>query len=219
MTCRPFTKRGLILLALLGSTGGCASVPPTTLIALPSVPSPVFRAIDASTPVVMLARVVIPEYLASKRVRYKVDEITVAEWPNTFWAERIEVAITRTFNLQLQQFLGSWRVCEADCGPSQPATMLQVTLLEIDYLRGERRLIARARVQVNPGVVGAPFGQERTYEVIAAGDSAYAQAAATSELLRNVAKDAAVLIAPLATSSVIVKNRINATESNNANYR
>lgn len=187
------------------SLAGCASSTPSTLLALPdtaAIASPLtsVRKVMASMPVAAVARLEIPEYLSSRRVRYKVDASTVGEWPGTYWAERIEVSFTREFTKSLQTRLPTWRLCEGSCTELSPVVSLVVVVSQMDYVRGEKKLYGAAKISINrqSSSQNALLGEERRYEIIATGDSAQAQAQAISELLRQIAADAAALIVPAA---------------------
>lgn len=107
---------GLMLLS------ACAhqSTPGLSLLSLPPSPDD----LGASTvmtiePQWVVARVDIPEYLQSNRVRYRDGAATLAEWPDARWAERLEIGLTR----QLTQALSKHRaVCAAPCDVSAPTT-------------------------------------------------------------------------------------------------
>ncbi|QJE01731.1 hypothetical protein HH212_18280 [Massilia forsythiae] len=200
------------LFALASVLSGCASTPPATLLSLPSAVPLIAsaappRSMDAAMPVLAVGRLDIPEYLVARRVRYKVDDSTVAEWPDTYWAERIEVGASREFTAALQQRLPGWRVCDADCTPLHPRASLRVDLVRMDYVRGQRKLVGKVRFGVlgrtpdagsaaanAAAAVNAARGEERVYEVAASGDSPQAQAQAVTELLRRIAADAAALV-------------------------
>lgn len=200
------TRLVLALLPIMaGSLTGCASSNPGMLLALPNATnagntSTAVRTLTASMPVAAIARLDIPEYLSSRRVRYKVDASTVAEWPSTYWAERIEISASREFTRALQAQLPAWRLCEGSCAEQSPATMLQVAITQMDYVRTDRKLYGAAKLTINgqERAGNTLLGEERRYEVSASGDSAQAQAEAIAELLRRVAVDAATLIAPAA---------------------
>lgn len=188
-----------IFYALLGvlALAGCASAPPSILLSLPAVSAPeaAVRTVNPAMPVLAVGRLEVPEYLVSRRVRYKVDSSTVGEWPETYWAERIEVGISREFNAALQKRLPDWRICEANCTPLGATTALQVAIVQLDYLRGEKRLAAKVRLTLEDTGVARQVlrGEERAYQVTANGDSAQAEAQAITDLLRKVAGDAATL--------------------------
>jgi uncharacterized lipoprotein YmbA len=141
-------------------------------------------------------RIAIPEYLVARRVRYRADPSTLAEWPNTFWAERIEIGVSREFLSALRSQLPGWTLCENNCGDRTPTLALQVDMVPMDYLRSAQKLQARARVVLssaggNPRVLQT---QEWNYELPASADTAQAQAQALAELIRQVAAATASLI-------------------------
>ena len=121
---------------------------------------------------------------------------TLAEWPNTYWAERIEIGVSREFVSALRQQLPGWAFCDTNCGDQVPALSLQVDLVPMDYLRAAQKLQARARITVSSGAAVPQVlqTQELPYELPAASDSAQAQAQAIAELIRQVAPAAAALV-------------------------
>lgn len=185
----------------LAAMAGCASTTPSTLLSLPAASSATelstVRAVRPSMPVLAVSRVDVPEYLVSRRVRYKIDSSTVGEWPETYWAERVEVAISREFHSALQLKMPDWRVCEANCTPLGAVASLQVAVLQLDYVRSERRLVGKVRLSLEDRSLAHLIlrGEERTFQVIATSDTAQAQAQAVSELLRCAAYEAAALVA------------------------
>lgn len=194
------TFRSATVPLILAALAGCASSPPSVLLALPAAvaPATAVRQVTSAMPVLAIGRLDLPEYLVSKRVRYKVDATTVGEWPETFWAERIEVGATREFVAALQRQLPAWRVCDANCSELLPAAALQVAVIEMDYLRSAARLHGKVRITVGAGGGSGASkemrGEERVYDVAANGDTAQAQAQAVTELLRRIAVDAAALV-------------------------
>jgi len=191
-------------------TAGCATdpVPAPVLLTLPSVgnaipgggnggaasaPAP---ASATSEPLLAVRRIAIPEYLVARRVRYRADPSTLAEWPNTFWAERIEIGVSREFVSALRAQLPGWSLCENNCGDRTPTLALQVEMVPMDYLRSAQKLQARARVVVssaggNPRVLQT---QEWSYELPAGADTAQAHAQAVAELIRQVAAATATAV-------------------------
>ena len=197
MTAMNLIRRGALASLLLAGLGlaGCASTPAPTLLTLPSVSVPITAPAPAA-PVLALARLDVPEYLVSRRVRYRTDNSTLAEWPDTYWAERIEVGMSREFVASLRARLPAWRVCDANCAELGPAAALRVVLDRVDYQRGERMLRASVRIIVSSAdrAPRAIADQERVYEIAAASDGPQAQARAYADLLSRVATDAAALV-------------------------
>ncbi len=196
-------KPWLATVTLAALLTACAAAPPRpVLLTLPPAGSPLsasaapLPASAASTPLLAVRRVVIPEYLVSRRVRYRADASTLAEWPNTYWAERIEIGVSREFVSALRQQLPGWSVCDANCGDQRPALALQVELVPLDYLRGERMLQSRARLTLSAG--GAPpevlRTEEMTYQVPGDADTAQGQAQAMAKLIGQVSAAAAPMI-------------------------
>lgn len=190
----------LAALALIALVAGCASsVPAPVLLTLPPAATNAVAASDmpgASAPRLAVRRVTIPEYLVARRVRYRADPATLAEWPDTYWAERIEAGVSREFVAALRQHLPGLVVCQDSCGDQPAAMSLQLELVPMDYLRGARSLNARAHLALSaPGPAGRLLAaRDFAYEIAADGDSAQAQAQAISTLLQRVAADAAPLV-------------------------
>ena len=197
--------------AALALAGCAASTPAPVLLALPpalamgatsTAPSTAPSASGAA-PLLAVRRIGIPEYLTSRRVRYRADASTLAEWPNTFWAERIEIGVAREFNAALRARLPSWGLCDATCGDQLPALSVQVEMVPMDYVRRLQRLQAKARITLSsagaqPGVLQA---QEFTYDLPAAADTPQAHAEALTDLLNQVAASTAAMVSALPRSA------------------
>jgi uncharacterized lipoprotein YmbA len=188
-----------LLVALLAA---CASPSPApVLLTLPpavQAPNPAAApsTMPASAPLLAVRRVSIPEYLVARRVRYRADAATLAEWPNTYWAERIEIGVSREFVSALRQQLPGRAICEANCGDQVPAMTLQLDLVPMDFVRGARQLQAQARLTLSDGGAAARVlrVEERSYTLAADADTAQAQAQAIATLIQQVAAEAATLI-------------------------
>ena len=180
---------------------GCSSTPSAApvLLTLPSVSAHAAvattgadapaSAAAANQPLLAVRRIAIPEYLVARRVRYRADPSTLAEWPNTYWAERIEIGVSREFISALRSQLPGWSLCENNCGDRSPTLAVQVEMVPMDYLRSAQKLQARARVVVssagsNPRVLQT---QETSYELSASADTAQGQAQTVADLIRQVA--------------------------------
>ena len=191
-----------MMLALAVLLAACAAsspapvlltLPPAaqTVAAAPAVPSA-----TAASPLLAVRRINIPEYLVARRVRYRADASTLAEWPNAYWAERIEIGVSREFMSALRAQLPGWSMCDTSCGDQVPALTLQVDLVPMDYLRSAQKLQARARITlsgagVSPKVIQT---QELAYDLPASADTAQAQAQTIATLLQQVAAATAPLI-------------------------
>lgn len=196
-----------LLPALLLAGAGlvaCASVPAPVLIALPPAAAtrlPARAAAAGAVPAVLLVRrLIVPEYMAARRVRYWDGVATLAEWPDTYWAERVEIGMAREFVAGLRRRLPEWTVCDASCGDTLPDLTLKVELLRLDVMRREQRLSASAQVQLlAPGASSlrspATTAWTRSYAVPLPHDSAQGQAQAMSELLGELADAAAAAVA------------------------
>jgi uncharacterized lipoprotein YmbA len=183
----------------------CASSTPAPVLltlppALATPPAPAIGpTASAPSPVLAVRRLNLPEYLVARRVRFRADASTLAEWPNTYWAERIEIGMSREFVTALRQQLPGWTLCDGQCGDQTPAFSLQIDFAPLDFVRATQKLQARARMSVTDG--GAPPKVLRTaeagFDIAAGADTAQAQAQAMAELVRQ----AAALAAPLVQSA------------------
>lgn len=195
-------KSPLAPLLFAGLLAACAATsPPPVLLTLPPAAAPLASpAPGPAVPLLAVRRVNIPEYLVARRVRYRADASTLAEWPNTFWAERIEIGVSREFVSALRPQLPGWALCDTSCGDPAPALSLQLDLVPMDFVRHAGRLQARARMVLSSGAVPPRELQtlELSYDLPASGDTAQAHAQALSELIRRVAAEAGkiVLAAP-----------------------
>ena len=172
------------------------TLPPATALLAGKASPPSVPNAPGALPLVAVRRVHIPEYLVVRRVRYRTDASTLAEWPNTYWAERIEVGVSREFVSALRQQLPGWTLCDTHCGDQAPALTLQVDLEPLDYLRSARRLQAQARLTLS-GAGAAPkvlLTQALAYEIASSADTPQAQAQAMAQLIRQVAAAGAALI-------------------------
>ena len=196
-----FLAIGLPAVALLC---GCTTVPTTAplLLTLPSAPLVANtvpggqRSPDAgssttvpTTPLLAIRRVDIPEYMVARRVRYRTDTSTLAEWPNTYWAERIEIGVSRAFSAALRRELPDWALCDTTCGDQRPTLALQVEFVPMDYLRSVRQLQARARITISstdatPRVLRT---EDLSFELTTDADTPQAQSQAIASLIQKVA--------------------------------
>jgi uncharacterized lipoprotein YmbA len=192
--------------ALAAMLAACASAPPPVLLTLPPAASPMPAAAPLASPVPAAPRVLavtrpeIPEYVVARRVRYRAEASTLGEWPNTFWAERIEIGVGREFSAALREHLPGWRLCEAGCSEQSPVASLQVTLIRLDYVRSERRLQATVRIVLwsTERVPRVLHSNEFNENVPGDADTPQAQAAALTELLRRAAAFAASVVVAVA---------------------
>lgn len=181
---------------------GCASGPALVLVTVPHIDAQEASPAIAGAPGVLLVRrLELPEYLLVQRMRYRTDNSTLAEWPNTQWAERIEVGIAREFNNALRRHLPGWQVCEANCAERPPAISLQVRVTRMDYVRSERRLYAGVRLSLWSTDRPARLLriEEHTYVLEGDADTPQSHAGTLSEFLDRAAGDAALAIAAPAT--------------------
>ena len=186
--------------ALLAGCAASPSTPPVLLSLPPAVTTSAAGAAPAGSAsaapqLLAIRRIGIPEYLVARRVRYRADASTLAEWPNTFWAERIEIGVSREFVSALRQQLPGWAVCESNCGDLQPAVALQVEMAPMDFVRSTQRLQARARITLSGGSSARVLStEERVYDLPASAATPQAHAQAMTELIRQVALAVAPLV-------------------------
>ena len=197
----PQEARRALLAAVALALAGCAAPRPArVLLTLPAAAPAASNAVDsaspaAARPLLAVRRVGLPEYLSARRVRYRADAATVAEWPHTYWAERVEVAVTRELAGALRARLPGIGVCEADCGDGTPAQVLQVELARFDLLRAAQRFEALARVQIaRPGEGGTPRTLELAFTLPLAADTPQAQAEAMTAVLERLAEALAPML-------------------------
>lgn len=198
--------RCLAALIAMTMAGACTTGPPTVLIALPqptALPASIAStattaAATAAAPggVLLVRRLVIPEYMAARRVRYWADDAIVGEWPGTYWAERIEIGMAREFVSALRVRLPGWTVCDATCGDIPADVTLKAELLRLDMLRRSGRLVAKAELRITGPRPAAPVAADAVRQVPemslpVGADSAQGQAQAMTALLQQVAQTAA----------------------------
>lgn len=190
---------------VIAAAAGCASpTPPQTLLALPSLAgsssSTAGSALPAAdAPKLAVRRIGLPEYLLARRVRYRDEASTLAAWPNTFWAERFEVGVTRELTNALRRELPGWTLCDGSCATGSPDLSLQLDLAPLDFVRGTRQLQAHAGV-----TLASTGGAARTLSTLAlplqidaAADTPQAHAQALSELLQALAQRIAAAVQAL----------------------
>jgi uncharacterized lipoprotein YmbA len=191
---RPNSAAPVLVLGIAAAAsvlGGCASQPDPVLLAFASErlgTTQVVRAPDA--PVVLVHRITIPEYMSSRRVRYRSDADTLAEWPNTYWAERIETGMTRSFTLALQGAMPGATVCESPCDGLIPTAVVDVDIVQLDFVRSEQRLTTSARTGVSFGATTQRqvFQANWRWAHSARSPNAPGQAEATLAMLRGLAR-------------------------------
>ncbi|MFZ4550978.1 MAG: PqiC family protein [Aquabacterium sp.] len=135
MMCQTLTRWSVItLVSGLIALSGCArqSAPGITLLSLP-LPADAanHRTMRTLHPDWAVARIEVPEYLQTNRVRFREGPATLSEWPQVRWAERIEVGLTRQLTRALSHQLA---VCEAPCSqsPAAPTRTLHIRFDELD---------------------------------------------------------------------------------------
>ena len=173
------------------------TLPPAALAPGAMAPAPAASgAAAANVPLLAVRRVNIPEYLVARRVRYRADASTLAEWPNTFWAERIEIGVSREFVAALRQQLPGWSLCDTNCGDQVPAMSLQLDLVPLDYLRNAKLLKAGARITLFGGGVAPKVlqVQELAHELPSTADTAQGQAQAMAALIQQAAAAAGTVV-------------------------
>jgi uncharacterized lipoprotein YmbA len=179
--------------------GACASAPTRVLIALPPVAAPEQAPnVDVgslSPPVLLVRRLIVPEYMAAPKVRYWSGPATLAEWPDTYWAERIEIGMAREFASAMRRRLPGWTICDATCGDTPVDLTLKVELLRLDTVRQDQSLHASSQAELSAGPSAARVSPmppwARSFTLPLAADTAQGQARAMSDLLAALA-DASV---------------------------
>jgi uncharacterized lipoprotein YmbA len=139
-------KRALSIAVVLVLAGCASKDPPPLLLTLPSSALQAAPAAAPPTPsrTLVLRRVGLPEYLLSRRVRYRDSASSLADWPHTWWAERIEVGVTREMTAALRARLPGWTVCEGTCGDGSPGdVVLHIEFQTLDFVRGSAAGSAR----------------------------------------------------------------------------
>lgn len=192
--------RRLLILAGAVLLAACASqAPRPTLITVPNLAAASPAPSAVAGPVLVVRRVGVPEYLASRRVRFRADASTLAEWPDTWWAERIEVGVSREFTAALRQALPGWTLCEGSCGDRTATYSLQVELQPLDYLRGQARLQASGQAIIS--TTDAPPRVLRSLALSldrpVTSDTPQAHAQAISEVVHAMARGLAPVLSEL----------------------
>jgi len=105
--------------------------------------------------------------------------------------------VTREFVSALRAQLPGVTLCETTCGEQSSAHGLQVDVVPLEYLRPERKLVARARIAL-VDTAGSPprvlRTDEKAYEIASSADTAQAEAQAIATLIGRIATDAAALV-------------------------
>jgi len=188
-------QRAALALCIGLALAGCAAAPPPMLVTLPATAAGPAAAppAGATARVIALRRLEIPEYLKARRIRFRADDATLAEWPNAYWAERLEVAATEAFGDALRRHLPGWEICESSCSERSAALSLQLQLTRMDYVRNEKRLHAEARLSVWSTDRPARLvrTEQRSYTIDGGADSPQSHARAIAQLLDRLAEDAA----------------------------
>ena len=70
-------------------------------------------------------------------MRYRDSASSLADWPHTWWAERLEVGVTREMTEALRARLPGWTVCEASCVDGAAGdVVLRIDFQALDFVRG-----------------------------------------------------------------------------------
>lgn len=203
LACSALTAfRALTALAAI-SLAGCAAPPPaTTLLTLPPRLASAPEAPLDATRVLQLARLTIPEYLTARSARYRADDHTLAPWPATVWAERLEVALTRDLAAALRLRLPGWQVCEDHC-PATPSHRLTVELDALEHQRSAHTLQARAHWswQAMAAQSAPPTTGQRSGTINGLADTPQAGAAAMAVWIDQLADTIAAPLKQAATTT------------------
>lgn len=174
---------------------GCSSAPPPTFITLPASEVPLAASPAASAaegiagPVLVVRRVGVPEYLDVSAVRYRAEDSTLGEWPNTVWAERPAVALTRELVARLRVALPGWTVCDGACPAGLSGWVVQAEWAPLDYLRDTKQLRAELRYTVSTADAStAPRAAIKRLSLPVSPDSATGQARALAAVVDDAAR-------------------------------
>lgn len=179
---------------------GCAGkAPPVVLLSLPSVAAPAAASPMVATsqakpsPLIIVRRIQIPEYLQSAYVRYRDSAQTLAEWPATRWAERLEVGMTRHLTQQLNSVLKAGAACDTACIGAAHAVNLSVSYQTLDAQRHANVMQAQISWWMTPASGEPPANGlhqltlSEPIEVDSAAGHADALARVNAQLARQIA--------------------------------
>jgi uncharacterized lipoprotein YmbA len=179
---------------IVATLAGCAgSAPKATYLALPSVAA---SAAASGTPVqsraIVLRRIAVPEYIDSREVRYRAANSEITSFPNTLWAERMELGMTRELTAGMRNRVPDWLVCNGTCGDRRVDAVLSVDWSTLDLDRSSHRLSVDAQWVLidNTAKPGQPSPNGRLVRTITlAGDGADDYAAAIAAAVDQLAAD------------------------------
>lgn len=189
--------------ALCGVLAACAATdPPALLLTVPSTamqPATPAAGSPVSAPArtLVLRRVGLPEYLLSRRVRFRDSPSSLADWPGAYWAERLEIGVARELAQALRTRLPGWTVCEGSCPDGAAGDLvLQVDFHALDFVRdgGSGRLEVSAQASAGSATAIA-WRTEQRFVLDAAGATPRAHADAVGQAVQRVAQDLAPRIA------------------------
>jgi uncharacterized lipoprotein YmbA len=206
----------MVWLTIAGLTG-CASSPAARLLSLPLPTQATPGEADAALPheatmppcgqpatsrVLSVRRINIPEYLQTSKVRFRQADSVMGEWPNTAWAERLEVGLSDHLIMRLRLALPGWTVCDRSCpsaASAASASILTLDLAPLDYVRAQNQLRAEARWQLDaPSDKGHPgrhmTRSSRAIAIPVQPDSAPGHAAALGKVLDELTQDIAPVV-------------------------
>lgn len=181
------------LASLLSLLAACSSAPPPQFITLPisETPlsaSPVASAASSTGPVLVVRRVGVPEYLDVSAVRFRAEDSALGEWPNTTWAERPAVALTRELVARLRAALPGWTVCDGSCPGGLSGWVLQAEWGPLDYQRDSKQLRAELRYTVTAADAStAARSAVKRLSLPVSPDSATGQARALAAVVNDAA--------------------------------
>jgi uncharacterized lipoprotein YmbA len=182
-------------MALTGLLAACSSAPPPQFITLPASEAPLAASPAASAgggitgPVLVVRRVAVPEYLDVSAVRFRAEDSTLGEWPNTTWAERPAVALTRELVARLRVALPGWTVCDGACPGGLSGWVLQAEWGPLDYQRDSKQLRAELRYTVTTADASTtPRSAVKRLSLPVSPDSATGQARALAAVVDDAAR-------------------------------
>jgi uncharacterized lipoprotein YmbA len=184
------------LLTAFIALAGCSSPPARQWLSLP-LPKPPALANSApmaepaaTARVLVVRRVGIPEYLQTDKVRYRLADTLLGQWPHTVWAERLELGLTDHLVMRLRLALPGWTVCERSCPAQASSITLNVDFAPLDHVRAEGMLRAQAH-----WLLSGKAGQGITTDAVPVHpDSPEGQATALARVLDHLSGDIAAAL-------------------------
>ncbi len=189
----------------LAVLGGCSSPPARQWLSLPLPKPPALASAEkmakqlasapAATPVLVVRRIGIPEYLQTDKVRYRQADTLLAQWPHTVWAERLELGLTDHLVMRLRLALPGWTVCERSCPALGTSITLNVDFAPLDHVRADGVLQAQAHWLLSGGRGAQNTTLGTTTDAVPVHpDSPEGQATALAQVLEHLAGNIAAAL-------------------------